>query len=120
MTSSQARRAALRYVELVNDGAFDQVGSLFAPLAVVLAPSGEEVVGREAITALWAEQYSRTGPSGVSVASCVFDETTCALELSPQLPGEDAPRTGMVIDHFTIDGEGLISRLAIYLRPTPP
>jgi hypothetical protein len=117
MKTSAAQQAALRYVELVNAQSFELVGDLFSEDAIVLTPTGELVEGRDAIRALWAEQYSRSGPSAVSVASATFDDRRCVLELSPQLPGEDAPREGMVIDHFTVDDAGDICRLAIYLRP---
>ena len=115
--TAEATELLSRYVELVNAQSFELIGDLFSEDAVVLAPSGELVEGREAIRALWAEQYARSGPSAVSVASATFDERRCVLELSPQLPGEDAPRQGMVIDHFTVDEAGDICRLAIYLRP---
>jgi hypothetical protein len=117
MSSSPARDAAHRYVELVNAQEFSKIGSLFAADAVVLAPTGEEVRGSDAITALWAEQYSKSGPAGVSIASELFDESRCAVELSPRLPGEDEARVGYVIDHFTVDSSGAICRLAIFTRP---
>ena len=120
METSPALEAALRYVELVNAQSFELIGELFSADAIVLAPSGELVEGREAIRALWADQYSTSGPSAVSVASATADEERCVLELSPLLPGETAAREGMVIDHFTVDEDGAICRLAIYLRPAAP
>jgi hypothetical protein len=117
MPSSAARDAAHRYVELVNAQEFSKIGSLFAADAVVLAPTGEEVRGLDEITALWAEQYSKSGPAGVSIASELYDDTHCAVELSPRLPGEAEPRVGYVIDHFSVDAAGAICRLAIFTRP---
>ena len=117
MTKSPALIAAERYVELVNDQRFDQVGSLFADDAVVLSPTGEVVSGKVAITALWADEFSKSGPSSVTITSAVSDNSVCVVELSPQLPGESAPRSGHVVDHFTVDPAGAIVRLAIYLRP---
>jgi len=117
MSESAARQVAHRYLELVNAHAYDQIGSLFALDAVVLGPSGEEVAGRGAITALWAERFSQNGPEEVSAASMVTEGDTCVVELSPRFSGELEPRAGMVIDHFTVNAAGEIIRLAIYLRP---
>ena len=117
MSESAARQAAHRYLELVNAHDYDQIGSLFALDAVVLGPSGEAVAGREEITALWAEQFSKSGPEEVSAASMVAEGDSCVVELSPRFSGEREARAGMVIDHFTVNAAGEIIRLAIYLRP---
>ena len=37
----------------------------------------------------------------------------------PRLAEDAEPRVGTVLDHFTVDADGLITRLAIYSRPAP-
>ena len=117
MAHSLAHVAASRYLELINAQAFHQIGSLFAEDAVVLGPAGDRVVGRQAITSLWGDDFSKTGPSSVTAASMVCEGNVCVAEISPHFPGEAAPRENLVVDHFTVNGSGEITRLAIYLRP---
>ncbi len=119
MADSPAHAAALKYLKLINAQAFDQVSSLFAEDAVFLSPTGETVNGSAAIGEVYANQFSQGGPVSVTAASSVSDACSCALEISPQLPGEDEARSGTVIDHFTVNEAGEITRLAVYMRPGP-
>jgi len=120
MSAFLAQKVAERYFELINAHAFDQVGSLFADDAIVLDPTGEVVRGKAAISARWGEDFARSGPERVALASIVSNDTVCAVEVSPHFAGEDAPRSDMVIDHFSVNEEGKITRLAVYLRPPDP
>ena len=117
MAHSLAHQAATRYLELINAGEFARVGSLFAENAVVLGPTGDTVHGKSAVSALWGDEFSKTGPLSVSAASMVCEGNVCVAEISPQFAGEPEPRVGLVVDHFTVNDQGEITRLAIYVRP---
>ena len=109
---SNARHAAERYVELVNDRDLDGLAELFAPEAELYHPVGE-FAGHDGIRKFYAENVLLFSPH-ISAVSWVDEEPVCVFEMEARAPGSDA--VAHAIDHLTVDDGGLIGRLAIYYR----
>jgi hypothetical protein len=45
------------------------------------------------------------------------DEHHAVMEIAAELADEDAGREHVVVDHFIVDDGGLVTRMAVYLRP---
>ncbi|WP_165818263.1 nuclear transport factor 2 family protein [Frankia canadensis] len=114
---SAARAAVDRYLHLINERRYDEIASIFAPDGLFLAPIGEEFRGREAIHGFYSAGLRVIAPAKVWASSAVAEGNVCVIEISAQLPGEEAGRTHTVVDHFTVDDAGLVTRMAVYLRP---
>jgi hypothetical protein len=112
---SAAKTAVARYLELINAKRYADIASIFAADAQFLAPTGEVVVGREAICDFYSAGLERIAPSRVWASSQVTEGNRSVIEISAQLPDELEPRT--VVDHFTVNDEGEVIRMAVYLRP---
>jgi aryl-alcohol dehydrogenase-like predicted oxidoreductase len=116
-TTSLAARAVGAYVDLINARRYDEIGDLFAADGEFLAPTGETLRGREAIRAFYSSALRQIAPEEVWVHSAVAEGNRCVIEISARLPGEPAGSSHVVVDHFTVDAAGLVTRLAVYLRP---
>jgi hypothetical protein len=120
---SPARAAAERYLDHVYHGRYDQIGSLMAEEAVFYNALGEEFHGRAAIHAWYAdagaarlELSKREGTrASMRAASWVEQGDDCVVELEWE-NAETGSFWLRASDHFTVDGEGKIVRLAIFNR----
>jgi hypothetical protein len=104
-----------RYVELINDGKYDSIGSLFADDAVYMGPDGKTRHGSKAIGAFYAGFLPKLKPQ--LQASKFFEQgNECMMELENKnsQTGEFAPAA---VDHFTVDSTGKITSFIVYLRP---
>jgi predicted SnoaL-like aldol condensation-catalyzing enzyme len=104
-----------KYVELINSGKYDSVGSLFADDAVYMGPDGKTRDGSKDIGAFYSGFLPRLKPQ--LRASKFFEQgNECMMELENKnnRTGEFTPTA---VDHFTIDSGGKISRFIVYLRP---
>ena len=116
-TPSPARRAADHYVDMINANRFGAIEDLFASDATFLPPSGEVLKGRQEIGRFYREEAAQR-IKGCRAVSFVQEGDKCVVELEPIRKVPLAlPFVARAIDHFTVDAEGKICRLAIYLNP---
>jgi SnoaL-like domain len=104
-----------QYVQLINEGKYDSVGSLFADDAVYMGPDGKTRHGSKDIGGFYSRFLPRLKPQ--LRASKFFEQgNECMMELENKTSdtGEFAPTA---VDHFTIDSTGKISSFIVYLRP---
>lgn len=112
--SSAVRRAAETYLACVNARDGDALLELFAPQALVLAAGGQTIRGRDEIRAFYAGAVFPPAPV-VRALRFVEQGDTCAVELEATTSA--APDLAAhLIDVFTVDQAGLITRIAIYMR----
>ena len=110
--NSRARRAAERYLDLVNTRDLDSLVELFAPEAKLYHPVGE-FTGHDGIRKFYAENVLLHSPQ-ISAVSWVDEGPLCVFEMEARAQGGEG--VAHAIDHLTVDDEGLIGRLAIYYR----
>ena len=121
--SARGRRAckvAQRYVDLTAAEKYDQLGSLFADDAVFLTPVGTVLRGPKEIGDFYAGLLPKIKPRNVPI-SFIADGAECIMELvsATNLDGYAKYRLA-AIDHFTVNRQGKIQQLVVYLRPQPP
>lgn len=115
---SLAERAVARYLELINARRYDEVGSIYAEDAVFLAPTGEEIRGRTAITEFYRGGLEKIRPSRVRASSSVAQGNQCVIEITATgISGSAVEEEHTVVDHFTVNDAGEVTRMAVYLRP---
>lgn len=110
-------KAAKKYVDITNAGEYDKLGDLFAQDAIFLTPHGIVLEGRKAIGDFYSAKISAIKPDLVAV-SYMSDGQECIMELvaATNLDNYAGYRLG-AIDHFTVDKDGLITNLVVYVRP---
>lgn len=101
------------YHRIATSGGSGAVADLYAEDGVFLDSHGGEQQGREAIRAHYAEILVPGVPLGWVWGRVVVDGDDCWAELE---------QDGRVIatDHFTLRADGLIARMAVFVRPRPP
>jgi hypothetical protein len=104
-----------KYVELINDGKYDSVGTLFADDAVYMGPDGKTRRGSKDIGAFYSRFLPRLKPD-LRASKFFEQDNECMMELENK-----STRTGgftpAAVDHFTVDAAGKISSFIVYLRP---
>ena len=105
-------RAAARYLEHVN--ARHDMRPLFAEDAVFLAATGEVFHGRDAIGTYFDGHLSSIEPT-LRARTIVADGDHAVMEL--ELLVEGSAWHLAAADHFTVDEDGRITRLAVFGRP---
>jgi hypothetical protein len=116
-----------RYVALIQQGRYADLGELFAVDAIFQNPLGQVLRGREAIRAFYSGLLSKVQPVPRG-ARHVWDEKArvCVFELETQMrrnsDGEwvndpAAPYTISAIDRMEINDEGLIQEMTVYMAP---
>jgi hypothetical protein len=108
-----ARATADRYVAVATADGKEALATLFAPDASFHAPDGAVYQGRDEIAAFYRRHLANVVPT-FHIHRAVEDGASCWIELANG--PEDAPIL-LASNHFTVDGEGLITRLAVFLRP---
>jgi uncharacterized protein (TIGR00369 family) len=109
--------ACRRYLDCINEGRYAAVADLFAADAEFLAPDGSTVRGRDAIRSFYTSALDVIRPRRVWARTLVADEHYAVMEIAAELSDEDAEREHVVVDHFTVDDGGMVTRMAVYLRP---
>jgi limonene-1,2-epoxide hydrolase len=112
---TDARTTADRYVEVATADGKDALATLFAPDAVFHAPDGSTYHGRDEIAAFYRRHLANVVPT-FHIHRGVVDGSDCWIELADGTPENPTLLAG---SHFTVDDDGLITRLAVYLRPRP-
>src|SRR4051794_959819 len=110
MESSIVRRAADSYAEVATSGGAGKLADLFAEDAEFHNPQGGITRGREAIRAFYDETLTGRVVSW-HFGRVVEKGNDCWTELE-----NDEGRI-VAADHFTVGDDGLITRMAVFLRP---
>lgn len=115
-----ACQVAQRYIDLTAEEKYDQLGSLFSDDAVFVAPTGTVLRGSKAIGEFYATFLPRIKPRNVPI-SFIADGNQCVMELVSATNLDNYAKYRLAaIDHFTVDQNGKIRHLVVYLRPQPP
>jgi hypothetical protein len=110
---SPAAAAAERYVEVATTGGKGKLADLFAPDAEFHHPEGGIISGRETIRAFYDRRLADLTPA-FHIARMVVSGSECWVELAY---GDQAAPELVSANHFTVGRGGLITRLAVFLRP---
>ncbi len=118
--SAEGKRAcqpAQRYVDLMTAERYDEVGKLFSDDAVFVTPTGKVLRGSVEIGAFYAENMPKFKPRNVPI-SFIADGDECIMELVTATVLDNFAHYRLAaIDHFTVNAEGKIRHLTVYLRP---
>lgn len=113
-SSAPGVKAAERYVEVATGGGKGMLADLFAEDAEFHHPHGGSIYGREAIRAFYDRFLANVTPS-FHVVRVAAAGNECWIELADGPASSDLVAT----DHFTVDADGLITRLAVFLYSRP-
>jgi limonene-1,2-epoxide hydrolase len=113
LSPSPAERAAERYVEVATADGKGKLADLFAEDAVFHNPAGGIVSGREEIRAFY-ERFLRDYRPEFHIARMVASGDQCWIELAN---GERSAPDLLAANHFEVNEDGLIARLAVFVRP---
>ena len=108
------RQVADRYVEIATADGKAALAELFAPDGVFHAPDGSVYRGREQIAAFYARHLATVIPTVPHPPR---------RGSGPATAGRSWPTLHSTIpvllssNHFTVDDDGFIARLAVFLRP---
>jgi rhodanese-related sulfurtransferase len=108
------RRFAESYVEIVNRGAYSELGDLFAEDAHWLGPNRHDVVGRAGIRAFYERFLGEITPQ-IRIAHYVEAADECVYELEARSRGEDQFSLG-AIDHASLGPDGLVRRFSVFTK----
>jgi hypothetical protein len=110
------RITADRYVEVALADGKEALALLFAPDATFLAPDGGVYRGRDEIAAFYRRHLANVIPT-FHIHRAVAYGNDCWVELAD---GSDEDPILLASNHYTVDEDGFITRLAVYLRPRRP
>jgi ketosteroid isomerase-like protein len=113
MSRVNAEDVARRYIELSNEVDYEAMADLFAIDAdwIPITPM-EPRKGREAIREGYLEQVKHTNRPIIN-ARYYADGDTCVAEFEVDLADG---KVAAIVDVFTLNSEGKITRLAVYRR----
>lgn len=118
MSSSLGRRAADAYLEVLqiglSTGRYPDMGELFDEHAVFLAPHGEVLEGRAAISEFFNTWLPKMRPKSRYTAILEKDRQ-CVVELESRNSKTGDWRVE-AIDYFTTGEDGKITRLDVFVR----
>ena len=104
-----------RYVEVATADGKEALATLFALDATFQAPDGATYRGRDEIAAFYRRHLANIVPR-FHIHRAVVDGHDCWIELANG-PADDP--TLLASNHYTVDDNGLIAQLAVFLRPQP-
>jgi hypothetical protein len=109
-----AALAAERYVLVAISGGGAALADLFSTDAEFHNPRGYVVRGRENIRSFY-DDHLRGVTVVFHIGRSVAQDDSCWVELQSLDP--DGRVRLVASNHFTVDDQGLITRLAVFLRP---
>jgi hypothetical protein len=113
------------YILLTEQGKYEQVGTLFASDAEFMTPKGTILKGSAAITAFYSAFLPTIKPVN-RIHSLVREGTVCVMQIQTRLkktpqgtwaPAPDGEFAHTAIDVMTVDSEGKIKKMMVYLAP---
>lgn len=108
---------AQKYVDLTAAGRYDELGSLFADDAVFVTPKATVLRGPAEIGAFYAKFLPTIKPKNVPI-SFIADGAECVMELVTATNLDNYAKYRLAaIDHFTVNKQGKIVHMVVYLRP---
>lgn len=108
---------AQRYVDIINAGKYGELKTLFADDAVFLTPVGKVLHGPQEIGDFYTSMIGALTPDIVPV-SFISDGPACVMELvAKTVKYADKGYQLSAIDHFTVNAEGKIANMIVYVRP---
>jgi SnoaL-like domain len=110
---ADARATADRYVEVAKADGKDALATLFAVDGVFHAPDGVIYKGRDQIAAFYKRHLANVVPA-FHIHRAAHNGSDCWIELAD---GPTDQPTLLASNHFTVGDDGLITRLAVFLRP---
>lgn len=112
-----ACQPAQRYIDTIAAGRYAEVGKLFAEDAVFVTPTGKVLRGSAEIGAFYAEMMPKIKPRNIPI-SFMADGDECIMELVSATNLDNYAHYRLAaIDHFTVNAQGKIRHLTVYLRP---
>lgn len=114
-----AGQMAEEYVRRLNSGNYADIVELFAD-AAVFCGQGVEIRGKEAIARFYPSAITRLSPSRVEISNRIESGNSCSVELDATYETDDGPYHSYANDIFTVDDDGRITRLAVYVRQKEP
>jgi hypothetical protein len=114
--SRPACKGPRKYLELMDSGRWDEIGSLYAQDVVFYGPFGDTYHGRDTVHKMYSKAATH-GAVRVYGASFLQDGNHCIAELVVRLREGDDPYAMTAIDNFTVDEKGLIKQFVVYLSP---
>lgn len=118
--STRGKRAcqpAQKYIDLTAAGHYDQLGSLFADDATFVTPTGSVLHGSKAIGDFYMAFLPTLKPRNVPI-SFIADGNECVMELVTATNMDNYAKYRLAaIDHFTVDKQGKIRHMVVFLRP---
>ncbi len=116
---SPAAKIAQGYIDLVNARRYDEIASMFADDGVSLPPSQQVVQGRSALDEFYP-QIARVGPRLIAVGYTSAGND-CFVEIAAEEDVDGVRRYVLVaVNHFTVNDDGLATRMITYARPRQP
>jgi hypothetical protein len=116
---SPAAKVAQHYVDLVNARRYDEISSMFADDGVSLPPSQQVVQGRAALDEFYP-QIAQVGPKLIAVGYTSAG-SDCFIEMAAEEDVDGERRYVLVaVNHFTVNDQGLATRMITYARPRQP
>ena len=112
---SDPRATADRYVAVATADGKEALAELFAPDATFHAPNGTVYQGRDEIAGFYRKYLADLVPA-FHIHRAVAEGSDCWIELADGPVDDPILRAG---NHFTVDDDGFIVRLAVFLRPQP-
>lgn len=112
---ADARSTAERYVEVATADGKEALAELFASDAVFHAPDGKVHRGRAEIATFY-RRYLATIVPAFHIQRAVSDGNDCWIELAGGTVDDPILRAS---NHFTVDDDGFIVQLVVFLRPQP-
>ena len=118
--STRGKRAcqpAQKYVDLIEAGHYDRIGSLFADNAIFVTPIGKVLHGPAAIGNFYMGFLPTIKPRNVPI-TFIADGNECVMELVTATSMDNYEKYRLAAtDHFTIDKHGKIRHMVVFLRP---
>ncbi len=126
--SGDACAVGRTYIDLVSKRQWEAVANLFAPNAVVYAPTGKVYRGAEEIRRFYTVEASQLGEKlALRPQGFVGSKTECYFEIWARSkkdadgvyvldPNGEFVRNA--IDHFTLDGQGRVLEMVAHSAPT--
>ena len=119
-TGKPACQPAQKYVNLIAAGRYEELGDLFADDAVFVTPKGTVLQGKAEIGSFYRDFLPTILPRIVPI-SFIADGPECVMELvaATNLDHYETYRLS-AIDHFTVNKQGKITHMVVYVRPQIP
>jgi hypothetical protein len=110
-----ANLVAQEYVRLLNEKEYTKIVHLFAEGAEFIG-QGVCLSGRSALEDFYPRAINSLSPDRVSIQSSISEGNSCAIEIEAVYRDNGVETSRWASDVFTVDSEGRIIRLAVYVR----